>query len=292
MSSASLPTIGFIGLGKMGRPMCENLLRAGYSLVVHNRTQAKTAPLEALGATVAASPADVADRVAVITTCLDTVASSEQVFLGPAGLVARARSGALLIDHSTISPSLARAIGQSAHRRGLQFLDAPVSGGPEGAQQGTLAIMVGGEEEAFTRATPILRAYGQTILRMGDVGSGTHAKLVNQLLTFVHGATAAEGIALAQRVGLDLDALAEVLRSSFGHSRMLDRTLDRVRSVNYVAGAALSLFEKDLGLVRDVGESVSLTLPVATAAQSILEAAHAAGLSASDIAALHLRYAG
>jgi 3-hydroxyisobutyrate dehydrogenase len=274
----------------MGLPMCGRLLDAGYRLVVHNRTPQKAAPLAARGAIVADSPASLAARCDVVIACLDTVGASEIVFLGARGVVANAREGALLIDHGTIMPDLAIRVARAAGDRGLAYLDAPVSGGPEGAANGTLAIMAGGSAAAFERALPVLHAYGGAVSHLGPTPNGTHAKLVNQLLTFVHGAAAAEAIALAQRSGLDLTALADVLRSSFGHSRMLDRTLARVQSGDYKAGAALSLYDKDLAIVVKTGEEFGLTLPVTDAARVILADALGAGLAARDIAALRLRY--
>jgi 3-hydroxyisobutyrate dehydrogenase-like beta-hydroxyacid dehydrogenase len=270
--------------------MCRNIMHAGYPLVVHTRTASRAAPLVALGARLAESPAAVAAGADAVFACLDTLEASEQVFLGSLGLVASARPGTLLVDHSTISPELAARIGDAARGSELAFADAPVSGGPEGAEKGTLAIMVGATEAAFDRALPIMRAYGGTIVRMGGVGAGTHAKLVNQLLTFVHGAAAAEAIALARRASLDLDTLAEVLRASFGHSRMLDRTLARVQAGNYDAGAALTLFRKDLGIVRDVGVHAHFPLPVTDAALSLLRAAFEAGLGERDVSSMVLTY--
>jgi 3-hydroxyisobutyrate dehydrogenase-like beta-hydroxyacid dehydrogenase len=290
MPDESRPVIGFIGLGRMGAPMCRRLLEAGHALVVHNRTPARAAPLVALGATVAATPAALAAASDTIITCLDTVAASESVFLGPHGIIANAGAGSLLIEHSTISPELAERVASTARGREIAFVDAPVSGGPEGAEQGTLAIMAGGDTDAFARALPILRAYGAIVQRMGDAGSGTRAKLVNQLLTFMHGAVAAESIALAERLGLNLDALAVVLRASFGQSRMLDRTLARVSAGSYDAGAALALYEKDLGIVAASGAAYDLQLPVTDAARRILDTARAAGLTDRDISALRLLY--
>jgi 3-hydroxyisobutyrate dehydrogenase-like beta-hydroxyacid dehydrogenase len=272
--------------------MCRNLLVAGFPLTVYNRTAQRAEPLLALGAVAANSISELAAASDVVIACLDTVAASEAVFLAAEGVVAQARPGTLLIDHSTIAPDLAVRIAQGASARGLDFLDAPVSGGPEGAEQRTLAIMVGGDEGAFARAVPVLEAYGRTVRRMGSAGSGTYAKLVNQLLTFVHGAAAAEAIALAERTGLNLGELAEVLRASFGHSRMLDRTLARVESGNYAAGAALRLYAKDLGLVNDIGEATQVPLPVADAARTLLDAAIREGFGERDIAALRLRYPG
>ncbi|HEX4935219.1 MAG TPA: NAD(P)-dependent oxidoreductase [Gemmatimonadaceae bacterium] len=290
MDDAGRPTVGFVGLGAMGVPMALNIRRAGFPLVVHTRTAARAAPVLEAGATWADDPAGVASRGDVVLTCLNTVDAVEGVYLAADGLVAAARPGAVLVDHSTVSPALAQRIGEAARARGVHFLDAPVSGGPEGAAKGTLAIMVGGSAEGVERALPVLGCYGATIRRMGEVGAGTRAKLVNQLLTFVHGAVAAEAIALAQASGLDLASLAEVLRAGFAQSRMLDRTLARVTAHDYTAGASLALYEKDLGLVQAEGAAHALDLPVAAAARAILREALQAGLARHDIAALRLRY--
>ncbi|MEO7964953.1 MAG: NAD(P)-dependent oxidoreductase [Gemmatimonadaceae bacterium] len=284
------PVVGFIGLGRMGFPMCQRLLAAGYSLVVYNRSMDKAGALGGDGATVASSPAELAMRSDIVMACLDTHAASEAVFLDDDGVVANARSGTLLIDHGTLSPAVVRTLANGARERKLDFLDAPVSGGPEGASNGTLAVMVGGAMAPFERALPVMRAYGSTVQRMGDVGSGTHAKLVNQLLTFVHGAVAAESIAMAQRAGLDVEALATVLRASFGHSRMLDRTLARVQAGNYDAGAALAHYAKDLKSVAQLADEMSMSLPVNDAARVLLAAAIARNLGHHDLAGMRLLY--
>lgn len=290
MADATRPTVGFVGLGAMGGPMALRLLQAGFPLVVHTRTPARAAKVVDGGAHLVDSPAAVASRADVVLTCLNTVEAVEQVHLADGGLVVSARPGALLVDHSTITPGLATRIWAAATLRGVAFVDAPVSGGPEGASRGTLAIMAGGAVEDVERALPVLQSYGATIRRMGDAGSGTLAKLVNQLLTFVHGAVAAEALALAQGVGLDLTTLAEVLRAGFAQSRMLDRTLARVVEGDYTAGASLTLYEKDLGIVQGVGDAHAIPLPVAEAARTILRDALREGLGSKDIAALRLRY--
>src|SRR5262249_48334755 len=156
--------------------------------------------------------------------------------------------------HGTIGPDTARAIARGLAAGGIEFLDAPVSGGPEGAERGTLTIMAGGPPAAFDRGLPVMQAYGKTVGRMGDVGAGSLAKRVNQLLCFVHGAVAAEGLAFAERAGLDLAAVGRVMEVSFGQSRMLERTLGRVLAGNLEAGAALGLYHKDLGLIEAVAE--------------------------------------
>lgn len=282
--------VGFVGLGRMGLPMCRRLLAGGYSLVVYNRTPGKADPLVAAGARRAASLADLAASCAVIITCLDTVAASSDVFLGNDGLIANARKDAVLIEHSTITARLTAEIAAAARARGVGFLDAPVSGGPEGAAAGTLTIMAGGNVEAFDHAAPVMHTYGQLVHRMGDSGAGTNTKLVNQLLTFVNGSVAAEAIALGQRLGLDLDALATVLRASFGQSRMLERTLDRVKAGNYEAGAALSLFNKDLAIIAEAGADSAMALWVAVFARELEALAERRGLGDKDIAALRLLY--
>lgn len=282
--------VGFIGLGRMGQPICRRILAAGHSLVVHTRTRASAESLLAGGASWADSPAQIAQRAGTVAVCLNTVEASEDLFLGPAGLLAHAGPSTLLVEHGTISDELANRVGRGAVERGVEYVDAPLSGGPEGAEKGTLAIMVGGSEAAFARVHPLLRAYGQTIIHMGPVGCGTRAKLINQLLTFTHAATAAEALALAQRAGLDLGRLAELLRASFGHSRMLDRTLERVTARQYQAGAALTLFEKDLALIRAFGDALGVPLRVAAPARSILKDAMHAGLGDRDVSALRLLY--
>lgn len=286
------PVVGFIGTGAMGRPMAHNLLRAGFPVVVFTRTAARAAPLVEAGAQLAESVAALAARCDVVVTCLDTVAASEAVFLGNDGVAAHARPGALWIDHATITPALAVQLGAEAEARGMAFLDAPVSGGPEGAAKGTLAIMAGGSAEAFARALPVLSASGQVVRHLGPVGSGTHAKLVNQLLTFVHGMAAAEALALAAGLGVSLEPLAEVLRASFGHSRMLERTLARVQAEDYAAGAALRLYTKDLAITREAGAAHGLSLPVLAHAEAVLAQAIAEGMGDRDLAALRLRYSG
>lgn len=288
MPDASRETIGFIGTGRMGFPMCRRLLERGVPLLMFNRTPDRARPLLQFGGALVPDVAHLAQRCRVIVTCLDTVEGTEALY--GERLVPNARAGTLLIDHATITPDLARRIGRMADAAGMQFVDAPVSGGPEGAEKGTLAIMVGGEGDAFERALPVMGSYGALVKHMGPVASGTLTKLVNQLLTFAHGAAAAEAIALAQRVGLELPALGALIGGSFGHSRMFDRTLGRVTAGQYEAGAALQLFMKDLGIVQDAGSGAGLEMPVTAAMRDWLSKAVAAGNAGRDIAALRLMY--
>ena len=280
------PVVGFVGIGHMGLPMGRNLLAAGVPLIVFNRTRAKAEPLGAAGATVAGSLAELVAGADIVCTCLDRVETSVEVFLGPDGVAARGRPGMVAIDHGTIGPDTARKIAAGLAASGIGFLDAPVSGGPEGAAKGTLTIMVGGREETFAAAEPVMRAYGKTIVRMGEVGAGSLTKLVNQLLCFVHGAVAAEALSVAERSGLDLAAVGEVMKVSFGQSRMLERSLARVLAGDYEAGAALRLYAKDLRLIEEVGKETGARLPLTAAADALLAEAAARGIAERDLAGL------
>ncbi len=285
--SADSPRVGFIGLGRMGLPMCRNLLQAGVHLTVFNRTAGRAAPLLDQGAQWAATPAELADQVDILLTCLGTVEATEAAL---SESLAALRPGMLVADHGTMGPDTARRLGTGLAGHGVEFLDAPVSGGPEGAVAGTLTIMCGGSEAAFGRLEPVVRSYGRLVVRVGEVGTGSLLKLVNQLLTFVHGTAAAEALAFARKAGLDLGTAGEVLRQSFGQSRMLERALPRIESGNYDAGAALKLYHKDLGLLLGAGGDAGAALPLTGAALAVLEQALEAGLSDRDITALYLWY--
>jgi 3-hydroxyisobutyrate dehydrogenase-like beta-hydroxyacid dehydrogenase len=284
------PTVGFVGIGRMGLPMSRNLLAAGFPLVAYNRTPSRAEPLVADGARLATSVGELAAAVDIVVVCLDRVEASEEIFLGPGGVLARARPGTLAIDHGTIGPDTARAIAGRLAARNIGFLDAPVSGGPEGAAKATLAIMAGGRAADFERALPLFRACGSAIGRMGEVGAGSLAKLVNQLLTFVHAAVAAEAIGLAERTGLDLSELSRLLGAGFAQSRMLERTLGRVLAGDFEAGAPLRLYAKDMGLLDELGRATGASLPLFRTADELLDRARAAGLAERDVAALVLLF--
>ena len=280
------PVVGFVGLGRMGLPMAGNLLAKGFPVVGFNRTAARAEPLRAAGATIAPSVGDLVAQADIVCACLDRVETSVEVFLGADGVLGRGKPGMLAIDFSTIGPDTAREIASGLATRGIEFLDAPVSGGPEGATKATLTIMTGGREAAFRAAEGVLRACGTTVVRMGEVGAGSLTKLVNQMLTFVHGAVAAEALAFAERNGLDLAAVGEVMKVSFGQSRMLERTLGRVLAGDFEAGAALRLYAKDLGIIDQVGRQVGASLPLTEAADALLERARSAGYGDRDLASL------
>lgn len=278
--------IGFVGLGRMGKPMCRNLMQAGFPLTVFNRSAAAIAELAEAGARPAGSLAELAEHSDVIFTSLPTVEASQVVFLGRDGLVDSARQRQTLVELSTIGPALARRIGEAADRHGVGFLDAPVSGGPEGAQAATLTIMVGGNPETLARVDPILRTLGAHVRRMGDVGAGSTAKLVNQALTAIHAASAAEALVLAAAAGVDPEALLDVLASSYGHSKMLARSGPRILDREFEGAAPLRLLIKDLALVEELATDSGAPLPLTTVVQTLCATCEAMGLSESDLAAL------
>jgi 3-hydroxyisobutyrate dehydrogenase-like beta-hydroxyacid dehydrogenase len=281
--------VGFIGLGNMGGPMARNLLRAGFPLVVFNRTRAKGEDLARAGAVLAESPAAVAGNADVVLACLADVPASREVFLGPAGVVAAARSGQVFADHSTVDIATSRAVHEASRPRGAWFLDAPVSGGPTGAADATLTIMAGGEAEAFERARPVFAALGSTVIHVGGAGAGTAAKLANQLLVAVHSLAAAEALALAGRAGVDPGKLAAILARSWGQSRMLERAAPRYAAADHgPSGAPLRNLKKDLGIILDLARSLGLQLPAATEAQRACDTLVQSGRGEWDVTALRL----
>ncbi|MDE3154837.1 MAG: NAD(P)-dependent oxidoreductase [Acidobacteriota bacterium] len=283
---AARVTVGLIGLGRMGRPMAERVLDAGFALTVHNRSRAAVDALVAAGATDGGSTAGVAARAEVVLTCLPTLDASEQVYLGAGGLVGAGRAGQTFVELSTVGPPLVRAIAAAGAERGIAVLDAPVSGGPEGAREGTLTIMAGGDPLELARVEPVLRAFGRTIRHMGPIGSGSVAKLVNQALTAIHAASAAEALVLGTAAGADPVRLLEVLSSSFGQSRVLERSGPRILARAFDDAAPVRLLRKDLTLVEALGEQYGVELSLTRAADRLCGRAEAMGLADSDFAAL------
>jgi 3-hydroxyisobutyrate dehydrogenase-like beta-hydroxyacid dehydrogenase len=275
--------VGFIGLGKMGRPMVRRLLEAGHTVHVFNRSRPAMDDLAAYGALPAASAAQVAERSELVLTALPTPESVEQVY---GQLVAAARSGQLFADHSTVSPSLNRLCADQLSARGAGFLDAPVSGGPAGAEAGTLTVMVGGDAEAFERAQPALRAFGQNIRLCGPVGAGQVIKLVNQLLVAVHTSAIAEATVFGVKLGADPQVILELIGTSFGSSAMLQRNLPRFAQRNFSPATPVSLILKDLGVIHDEARAAQVPLLLGALAEQRFVEAVTRGLGEQDMAAI------
>lgn len=278
--------VGFIGLGRMGLPMSQHVVRAGHELTVHNRTRTKESAVVDLGARAASTPLDVSKNADIILACLPSLEATRQVFLGPNGIATNARPGMILVDHSTIAPNLAREIYTEASRREASFLDAPVSGGPAGAENAELTIMAGGNAEAFAKIRPLLEALGSNVRHVGEIGAGSIAKLVNQLLTFLNANAAAEAMLLASSTGVSPADLKPILKTAWGQSAMLERAIDKYAERDFEAGAPLRLFEKDLNLIQEMAAETNLSLPLVEAASSRLLKAVSSGLKEQDLVAI------
>ena len=258
-------TIGFIGLGIMGSGMSRNLLKAGFPLVVWNRTASKMTPLVEAGAQPAVSPADLASRAEVVITCVSNTADVEEVLLGENGVVHGARPGTLVIDMSTISPSAAQEIAAQLAQKGIHMLDAPISGGSEGAANGTLSIMVGGEAPNVERAMPYFRAMGKTITHVGGHGAGQMVKLVNQILVVGNALAMSEALLFAQAGGVDLEKTLQAVSGGAAGSWMLSHRGPQIIARDWRPGFTIDLQQKDLRLVLE--EADRRGVPVLVTAQ-------------------------
>ena len=252
--------IGFIGLGIMGRGMTNNLLRAGHKVMVWNRTPARMNEFAAAGAQTASSPAELAAQCDVILICVSDTPDVEEVLFGENGVSAGVKSGALVVDHSSISPQKTVEMAKRLNTQGVAYLDAPVSGGSEGAKNGTLSIMVGGEAVDFERAMPILQAYGKTITHVGAQGAGQMAKLVNQILVVVNQLAASEALLFAQAGGLDLAKTIDAVKGGAAGSWMLANRGPQMIVRDFHPGFTIDLQQKDLRLVLEAADEMGIPL--------------------------------
>lgn len=282
--------LGFVGLGKMGRPMTEHLVTAGHRVHVHNRSRGAVEELAAQGAVPASSAADVAGRAEIVMTCLTNTPSVEDVYFGESGLYSAARAGQIFVDHSTVGLDTSRRCAEGARARGADFLDAPVSGGPAGASSGTLTIMVGGDSATFERTMPVFQTYGRNIRLCGPTGAGSAVKLVNQLMVAIHTAGWAEALVFGLKAGADPQTVLEVVGTGFGGSRMLDRNTPLALDRNFKAGTPIALILKDLGLIGDLAERLGAKVDIGKCAERIFEAAREAGYGDDDMAGLVRTY--
>jgi len=269
--------IGFIGLGNMGLPMARNLLAAGYALTVHNRSRGAVEVLAKEGATPAGSSKEVAERSDVIVTMLPDTPDVEAVVLGPGGVIEGARPGSVLIDMSTILPSAGRAVAARLGEREVEMLDAPVSGGPQGAEAATLSIMVGGPEEAFERCLPVLQALGRAITRIGEHGAGHTAKLCNQVACVVNLQGVCETLVLAAKAGLDVERVRQAVGAGAGASWMLTVQGEKMVERDFAPGFFVRLQQKDLRLIMAAADELGLPLPVTSLVQQMFKVLEAEG---------------
>ena len=279
--------IGFIGIGNMGTPMSTNLLKAGHELVVYDiREEAMEEPVR-LGAKAARSPKEVAQTSDVVMTSLPTQKALEEVVLQRDGVLEGAKRGCVLIDTSTVSPSTVKRIAAIAKERGVEVLDAPVSGGVAGARAATLTVMVGGDKGVFERCLEIFRVIGKNVYHVGGVGSGNAVKLVNNLMSLVNLAALSEGMVLGMKAGVDPETLHRVISVSTGSSYALEVKLPNLISKGrFEAGFAIDLACKDLGLAIDLGREMGVPLFVTNVAQQVYELARARGMGRLDHTAI------
>jgi len=271
------PTIGFIGLGIMGKPMARNLLKAGYALVVHNRSGTAVDELSKEGAQPAASSKEVAARSEVIITMLPDSPDVELVYAGVNGVFAGAKTGMLLLDMSSISPVVARKLAGEAEKLGLDMIDAPVSGGEAGAINATLSIMIGGKAPAVERAMPIFQALGKNIVHVGNAGAGQVTKAANQMVVGTTIAIVSEALVLAAKAGVDPAKVRQALLGGFAQSKILEAHGQKMLERNFKPGFRIRLHEKDMKIALATGSEYGVPLMVTSQVAQMMTAMKSMG---------------
>jgi len=280
------PVIGFIGLGIMGKPMARNLMKAGYSLVVHNRSRAAVEELSKEGAQKATSSEEVAARAGVIITMLPDSPDVELVYAGEQGVFARAKPGSLLIDMSSISPVVARRLAHEAEGRGFEMIDAPVSGGEAGAISATLSIMIGGKVSAVEKAMPIFQALGKNIVHVGEAGAGQVTKAANQMVVGTTIAIVSEALVLAAKAGVDPAKVRQALLGGFAQSKILEAHGQKMLDRNFKPGFRIRLHEKDMKIALTAGSEYGVPLMVTSQVSQMMTAMKSMGNGDLDHSAL------
>lgn len=278
--------VAFIGLGTMGGPMALNVMKAGHDLTIHNRTRSREELLAAQGASRAASPREAVREADIIITCVSDTADVEEVVLGADGIIRGARSGSVVVDMSTISPEATRRIAQALNEKGIGMIDAPVSGGSEGAEQGTLAIMVGGDPVDVEKALPVLKTMGSTITHVGPIGAGQLTKAINQTIVAGVYFSVAEGMVLGLKAGLDMEKVIEAISGGAAGSWVLTHRSGNMIKNTYPLGFRIRLHRKDLGIVLQTARELGVTLPLAGLIEQIENGIIARGYGDEDISAL------
>lgn len=278
--------VAFIGLGTMGAPMAENILKAGFPLTVHNRTRAKEEALVNAGALPAGFPAAAAAEADVVVTCLSDTPDVEAVIIGEKGVIHGAAEGTIVVDMSTISPSATRRIGKALWEKGIRMVDAPVSGGSEGARKGTLSIMAGGEASDFEAVLPVLETMGKTINHIGPLGSGQMTKAVNQVIIAGTYLGVAEGIALGLRAGLNMEKVLRAVGGGAAASWVLANRAKNMIENTYPLGFRVRLHRKDLNIALETAREIGAALPVSAFAEQLETSLVTRGRGDEDLSAL------
>ena len=278
--------VAFIGLGTMGIPMALNILNAGLELTVHNRTRDKEEIPAKAGALQAGSPQEAATGAEIIITCVSDTPDVEAVILGEDGVIHGARAGSIVVDMSTISPSATRIIAEKLGKKGVKMLDAPVSGGSEGAQKGTLSIMVGGEADDLEKVGPVLRAMGETITHVGPIGAGQLTKAINQIVVGGTYWSVAEGVILGVKAGLDMEKVLQAVGSGAASSwPLINRSGNMIKN-DYPLGFKVKLHRKDLNIALEIAREIGVTLPLAAYLEQVETGLIARGHKDEDLSAV------
>ncbi|CAA9393530.1 MAG: 2-hydroxy-3-oxopropionate reductase [uncultured Rubrobacteraceae bacterium] len=278
--------VGFIGLGIMGRPMAKNLMEAGYDLVVHNRSPEKAEELAQEGATAAGSPREVAERCDIIVTMLPDSPQVEEVLSGEGGVFEGVREGTLIVDMSTISPVVTEELASGAKERGASLLDAPVSGGDVGAIEGTLSIMVGGEEPDFERARPLFEVMGKTVTHVGPTGAGQVTKAANQIVVALTIEAVSEALVLGSKGGVSPEKILDVLGGGLAGNKVMEVKREKFLSHTFEPGFRSELHHKDLGIALAAGREYGVALPVTAVVDQMLLTMGRKGWGGEDHSAL------
>jgi len=278
--------VGFIGLGIMGKPMTRNLIRAGHQLVVYDIVPERIAEMSASGVALGQSASDVAARSQVTITMVPDGPEVEAAVLGPEGALEGARPGSILVDMSSISPLVAQKVGAACAAKGVEFLDAPVSGGEPKAIDGTLAIMAGGRQEVFDRVLPLFQSMGSSAILTGPIGAGNVTKLANQMMVAINIAAMGEALVLATRAGLDPEVVFNAVKGGLAGSAVLNAKAPMVISRNFKPGFRIRLHQKDLRNALAAAESLKVSLPFTSMAQQVLMALMNAGRGDLDHSAI------
>jgi 3-hydroxyisobutyrate dehydrogenase len=279
--------IGFIGLGTMGLPMAKNLLKAGFSLTVYARRPEPSAEVCALGARAAGSPRAVAEEVEMVITLVTADPDVRAVALGEDGALAGMKAGGILVDMSTISPMTIQDIARVAQTKGVEVMDAPVSGGDTGARAGTLTIIAGGKKETFERCRPVFEAMGKNIFHVGGVGIGQVVKIANQVIGGTILAVVSEALVMGVKAGADPEVMRQVIGVSSGNSNLFQaRVGDFMLKDQFQPGFMLDLMKKDVGLALEIGKALSVPMPVGAAAYQHYAAGTSMGVGKQDFSAV------
>jgi 3-hydroxyisobutyrate dehydrogenase len=278
--------VAFIGLGTMGVGMSLNILKAGHDITVHNRTREKEEEVAKEGAKRMESPKKAAEGAEIIVTMVSDTPDVEEVILGANGVIQGAAQGAIVIDMSTISPAATRQMAEELSKKGIKMLDAPVSGGPEGAENGTLAIMVGGDAADFEKALPILEIMGKTVTHVGPIGAGQITKAINQIIISGTYLTVAEGLTLGMKAGLDMQKVIKAISGGAASSWVLHNRGINVVNNTYPLGFRVRLHHKDLRIALDTARELDVTLPATALVAQIENGLIARGYGDDDVSAI------